>query len=427
MKAALVALTAVTALPGSALAAWEKPQTVAEGKSLGAQAVAVAGNGDAVALWYADGTARAAVRSKVAKTFGPAVTVSKGGVPARLALAAGPDGRAAAVWEFRANRGEGVWLAERAPGGKWKAGAPLAALGTQARWPGIGIEPGGGLLATFWNGGPPSFSLRVGGGPFGATTTIAAAGEVGVDLTQAADPAGGTLVTWAAAGGLLRAAHRPPGGTFSAAETVPGPGVLSASSLGGSAVGSAGQSVVVQQRFASPNYTLAVNERPAGGVFGAPVVLGQTAQLGGFTGTRAAIDAAGNAIAAWSVFNGAHWVVQTSERAVGGAWSPATTLSGGVRDASRPALAVSRSGRALVAWQEKRGSTVVLVARARTATGRPFGATVTVGTSGTKRRGAPRQIASARPQVAFGPNSRGIAAWTSCFSGGCLIQAAREK
>lgn len=427
MRAVLVVLAAATAVPASAPAAWEKPQTVAEGKSLGAPVLAVAGNSDVMALWYADGKARAAVRSRVAKAFGPVVTVSKGGVPDRLALTAGPDGRAAAVWEFRARRGEGVWLAERAPGGTWKAGSPLAELGTQARWPGIGIEPDGGLLATFWNGGPPAFSLRAGGGPFGAATSLVPAGEVGLDLTQAAHPTGGTLVTWARAGGVLRAAHRPPGGTFAPAETVPGPGTLSTSSLGGSAVGPAGQSVVIQQRFESPSYTLVVNERPAAGVFGAPVVVSQTARLGGFTGTRVAIDAAGNAIAAWSVFNGAHWVVQTSERAVGGTWIPVATLSGGVRDASRPALAVSPSGRAVVAWQEKRGSTVVLVARTRAATGRPFGTTVTVGTSGKKRRGAARQLASAAPQVVFGPNSKAVAAWTSCFSGACLIQAAREK
>jgi hypothetical protein len=333
-----------------------------------------------------------------------------------------------------------VWLAERPVGGPWRVGSALAELGVSARWPGIAIEPAGGLLATYWSGGPVVSAIRAATGPFGAPAPLSPAGESAEDPRLVTGPRGDALVAWgqpSAAGEGLRAAYRSPGAAFGAAETVPGPGTVFAGQSVGVALGAAGQAVIAQVRTEPARRAVVIAERAAGGAWSVPVVLAESTSPFGMASPQVAIDLAGNAVATWARFDGRHWVVDVSERsAATPTWSTPVTLSPASRDASRPALAVSPAGRAVVAWQEKRGAVIVLRARARPAPGTPFGASVTVGSSGPRRRGVPYQIAQVEPRIAFGPRERAITVWGSCFrdklkGGGlgpvCLVQASSEK
>lgn len=247
-------------------------------------------------------------------------------------------------------------------------------------------------------------------------------------------PTGDRLLLWGQlppSGKILRSSSRAAGAAFGVAETVPGPGTLFSGESVGAALGPTGQAVAVQVR------TVVVTERPAAGVWTAPVVLTESTNLFGMAAPQAAVDPAGGGVATWVRFDGAHWVVEVSERAAGaGAWSAPVVLSPTSRDASRPALAVSSTGRAIVAWQEKRANTVVLRLRARASVSSLFGPAVTVGPSGPKRRGVPYAVASLAPRLGFASRGKAVAVWGSCFRGkpatgvfgrSCLVQAAKEK
>ncbi len=67
---------------------------------------------------------------------------------------------------------------------------------------------------------------------------------------------------------------------------------------------------------------------------------------------RVAVSATGEAWVAWSIFDGAHYVVQAAYRPAGtlAAFGPPTTLSSTGEDAIQPALALADTGEVAIAW-----------------------------------------------------------------------------
>jgi hypothetical protein len=168
-------------------------------------------------------------------------------------------------------------------------------------------------------------------------------------------PGGDAVAVWSRVDGLhsiVQASSRPVGGAWSPAVNL---------SVGGRdaedpAVGidAAGNAVAVWRRHNGSKYIVQSATRPAGGSWQAPIDLsaaGETAQE-----PQLAVNAAGDAIAIWSRFDGLDFAVQAAVRAGGGNWQGALTLSAAGRDAEEPQVAIDPAGNAIAVWSRYDGT-----------------------------------------------------------------------
>ena len=133
-----------------------------------------------------------------------------------------------------------------------------------------------------------------------------------------------------------------------------------------------------------------------------------------FQRPRVAVDPAGDAIAVWTNDTGTNVVVEASTRPAGGAWQPAVVLSAAGQDASLPAVAVGRTGNALVVWTRSNGANTIVQAAAKPLGG-PWQAPVDVS--------APGQDAT-EPQVALDAQDDAVAVWSRKSGSDTIAQAA---
>ena len=73
---------------------------------------------------------------------------------------------------------------------------------------------------------------------------------------------------------------------------------------------------------------------------------------------------AGRATAVWTVLGDRHTAIETSSRAIDGAWAPSETISGPIGNASTPVVAVDERRRAVAAWRWSDGAFLVVQAAA---------------------------------------------------------------
>lgn len=137
------------------------------------------------------------------------------------------------------------------------------------------------------------------------------------------------------------------------------------------ALDAAGDAVAVWRRFNGADYVIQTATRPAGGSWSAPVDLsapGEEAQS-----PQLALDAAGDAVAVWTRFNGAESgtrsVVQSAFRPAGAAWSAPADLSAADRNAELPQVGIDGSGSAVAIWRSFDGNNFVVQAASRPAGG----------------------------------------------------------
>jgi hypothetical protein len=96
--------------------------------------------------------------------------------------------------------------------------------------------------------------------------------------------------------------------------------------------------------------------RPAGGSFSAPVQI--SSGTGAIFSSRPAltVDAAGNAVAAWSQFDGSFYRIRAAFRPAGGAFGPMETISAAGRQAIEPDTALDGAANAIVVWHRSDGT-----------------------------------------------------------------------
>jgi hypothetical protein len=157
--------------------------------------------------------------------------------------------------------------------------------------------------------------------------------------------------------------------------------------------------------------------RPPGGAWSAPV------DLSGPSATepdpRVALDAAGDATAIWTLRDpaGAHSVVESSSRPAGGAWGAAADLSPAQGDAATPALALDAAGDATAAWSYSEDHDIVVQGAYRAAGAGGWGAPALLWDDATDE---------VRPSVALASDPQGTATaiWSSFGPGGHVMRAA---
>jgi hypothetical protein len=150
-------------------------------------------------------------------------------------------------------------------------------------------------------------------------------------------------------------------------------GAASAAGLG---VSARGEATAVWRRSDGSNQVVQSSTRPVGGAWGAPVTLSASGQDAG--PPTVAVEPGGDALAAWSRFDGADDRVQVAERASGGGWGAPVTVSSAGVDATGGTARLGSGGDAAVGWLQ--GGDLVVAVRP---SGGGWGTPVTVSTAGT--------------------------------------------
>lgn len=244
-------------------------------------------------------------------------------------VAVDPQGDAVASWmQCAAGSGCVVQVATRPAGGAWSAPATLSSPGVPASEPAVAIDAKGDAIV--------AWKQYVGADEIEASTH--AAGAVGWDP----------------------------------AETLSNP--LRESTTPQVAIDPTGQAVVVftGDDAVGTSRIQATAEQGFGGLWGAPIMLsaaGQNAEE-----PTLAVDAAGEAIAAWSRLNGSEHIVQEAARSTNGVWSTPINLSIVIQDGSQPRVAVDAAGDAAITWIAYNGNGEFIDVSTRTATGAWSGA-----------------------------------------------------
>lgn len=282
----------------------------------------------------------------------------------QIALDAAGD--AVAVWRRFDGADYVIQSATRPAGGAWSAPVDLSATGEEARSPQLAVDAAGDAVAvwTRFNGaetGSKSVvqsAFRPAGAGWSAPVDLSAA-DRNAELPQVAlDGSGAAAAIWRSFDGnnfIVQAASRPPGGGWG------GPVDLSAPGHDGMdprlAIDAAGDATAVWSRFNGAKPTshsvIQAATRIAGGAWGEPVDVSDPAQNA--QTPAVAVDAAGSATAVWSRFDGSDYIVQAASQGPGGAWGAAADLSGTGRSSLTPALAVDSSGAAVAVFARANG------------------------------------------------------------------------
>jgi hypothetical protein len=229
-------------------------------------------------------------------------------------IAADARGDAVVLWEFFDGKNSGLASSYRAAGGGWQSPVTLAEEATSEIVAGsVAMDPGGDAIAVWRNDSSHSVESRFmpAGGGWQPQTAVSAESSNGYQPAVAMDPAGDAIAVWR---------HYPKGGAEQ---------IQSATRLAGHGWGS----------------TLNVDAEAAQLARARPVV---------------AVDAAGDAFAAFASSNGSNAIVQASELPAGGAaWGAATELSAPGQDAESPQIAADAFGGVAVVWERFNGSNVI--------------------------------------------------------------------
>ena len=174
----------------------------------------------------------------------------------------------------------------------------------------------------------------------------------------------------------------------------------------------AGNAVAVWTFYDGVNYVVQGSSSNDGGAtWAAAVDLSVTAP--GVSNPQVGFDAAGNAVAIWSLYDGSNVIAQTSSSRDGGVtWDSATDLSVG-QNAQNPQVSFDAAGNAIAVWSLYDGSDSFIQSRSSSDGGATWGSVVTLSAAG---QGA------SNPQVSFDAAGHAIAIWAFYDSSNYIVQ-----
>jgi hypothetical protein len=131
---------------------------------------------------------------------------------------------------------------------------------------------------------------------------------------------------------------------------------------------------------------------------------------------QVAVDPAGDAVAVWTRFDGAHTVVQAAVRQAGGSWVPSGNLSVAGRDAEEPDVGIDGAGNAIAVWRRHDGSKYIVQSATRPAGGAWQGP-VDLSTAGETAK---------EPDLAVDAAGDAVAVWARFDGLDFIVQAAAK-
>lgn len=279
--------------------------------------VAINADGDIAVTWTEDHDATGSdfVRAWVRLKGGPfpspepvsptPVEDQSAGSP-RIALAA--DGEAMAVWRYDVAAEPDVvenviQAAVRPLEGGFLPQGDISDPGGNSSAPMLAATPAGEAVAAWIRDDGVDrlarYSIRPPGGSFGDSEDLSAFGEDAFDTDIAIAPDGEAVAAWTASDGsdsVVQAADRQPGGSFGSPETVSAPSSDTRSP--GVVLNDDGAGAAVWQRSNGSHLVVQAARRASSGGFSAPEDL--SAAGGNAVSTTVGIDSDGGAVAAWS-------------------------------------------------------------------------------------------------------------------------------
>lgn len=315
--------------------------------------------------------------------------------------------------------------------GAWLPPQDLSAPGRDATNPAVAMSEDGSTTA-IWE---KDNSTKVG---FHGETSTRNPGEAftspselgpGVTEPQVEMTAGGlTIAVWKRLANppgvyMIEAATRPPGGTFGPAETVAEmPNAVIPNGLQIAVNGSGEVAVVWTRRdpvsAVDKNATFVeASVRPAGGTFSKPKQVSPAiVEKQDATEPAVAIDAAGDATAAWRYDNGTDEVIEAAERPAGGTFPASEEISGAGEDSFEPEVATSAAGDAIAVWEESDETDSLAVASLRP-DGGTFGAVAELSGAGESAVG---------PEIAMTPGGSATVVWTLAEGEESMVQVSNR-
>jgi hypothetical protein len=398
------------AAPAEASRPWPAPVTLSASGARGAP-IAIDAKGDALAVWseYAAGGWRQRYRWYApGRGWGPPGVLHDGGNEPLVRVALTPRGDAIVLWDDRSDPEKNpTWMTTAPPGGRF---APPRKLSEGLVTTNLLVDDEGGALLVqsqldVSQGGALLVSVREPGGEFGPPQRLA---EGPASSSAAISPAGAAAVVWSTTDARATwLSYRPAGGDFQPPERLDVPAApstpLAINTAGevvvaGSRVdpytGSHGTALTVRsplgtwsepiqidaagtvlQAFAEasgdvaflsaqPDKSITLTTRHADGSVAGPAAIDDAQSMNFFAST----SYGGNMLATWNEHHGdSLWrddIVRVAERAAGGVFGPAVTVSGPGAATGPPAI--NDAGAAALAWvrQTKPGDFASVVLQA---------------------------------------------------------------
>jgi len=383
---------------------------------------------------FVGGTAGRSTGGRHASWLTPTVLSGPGARGARVAVDALGD--VTVVWGTADGTDQGmVEAAVRPAGGSFGAAEDVSSPGLWAG-PDLGVDRAGNATVVWASGDPPNVVVKAAtrrtGGRFGPAQNLGGPDTIVSSPRIAVDARGDAIATWLASDDpisstccyayVLRAAFRPAGGTFGPAERVlalPAAEQVPSFKL---AMDTKGDTVLVWLASRVPRSFVQAAYRPAGRRFGASKTLaeesGQTApdgQLAYVDHVDAAIDARGDAVAAW--WNAGR--IQASLRPLAlGAWRSPHDLGRPGPCCTGPTVAIDAKGNAVVAWAVSPAGTVR--ASALTAGSERWRTARTLSKPGDR-------AFSEAPSVVVGARGDVVVAWAANRTSAAIVDAVRPR
>jgi hypothetical protein len=362
--------------PGSG--AWEAPIRLSpEGQNSEWPDLTIDGVGDATVVWesIAGGYSviEAAVRPSGSGIWGTSVRLTGAGVSGdQPQVAVDPQGDATAVWTREIGRGNDVIEAasKSRRSETWLAPAVLSGVGDLAGAAHVALDAAGNAVAV-WQRWGACDEIEAAVRPADSSSwqaPVALSGGGGTECAYvprvAVDPEGNVTATWQsdrAGHGVIEADLRPatsavwqaPVALSSTVENATEPRL---------AVDARGDAIVVWEGSDGSGQTIDADVRlTASGAWSIPAVLSVGGKMGIGEFPEVAVDASGDAVAAWDRSNGSsNYVVEASVGSTaGGIWQLPVALSVASQNSYLPWVAVYPQGDAVAAWEVQSSSATV--------------------------------------------------------------------
>jgi microcompartment protein CcmK/EutM len=231
----------------------------------------------------------------------------------------------------------------------------------------------------------------------------------------AVDSHGNAVLVWYRDDGAnwrIQARRRTASGSFSAVQSISPVGQDAVNPQ--VAVDGNGNAVIAWTRYDGANNRVQVRRRTTSGSLSAVQTISAAGQSA--SSVHLAVDSSGNALVVWERYDGAHYRIQARRRTAGGNLSSVQTLSAAGQNAFDPHVAMDSSGNAVVVWRRYDGANDRIQVRRRTPSG-ALSAVQTLSAAGRPAFG---------PQVAVDPAGNAVVSWERYDGADSRIQVRRR-
>jgi hypothetical protein len=319
-------------------------------------------------------------------------------------VAFSPQGDGVAVWVRSDGSNNRIEAAVRPAGGTFSAPKFISDPGQHANSPLLTIDSQGNAIAAWIRSDGThdrvQTAIMPAGGNFGAPQTISDAAADATDMSLASDPNGNALVTYERNNDVVTSSFRPAGGSFQDPKTVSSPDTT----LPFAAFDANGNAIVAWTGFDGSHTRAVVSFRPLGGDFSPQQFISPAGE--DVNEVRIAMDPSGNTLCLFDRYIAPHVTVGASFRPAGGGFGGTVSISENSQDAFLPGAAFDANGNAVAVWTRSDGSDSRIQAAFRPAGG-SFEPAKDISPTGEN---------ASSPSVAMNPSGDAIVIWDQTVS-----------